>query len=441
VSVPAVTAEALRPDRGRLVLKLPYAWPLDGMFVAFGLWWVLGLHSFVWQIMAIPLAYRLVSERRTLRVPRGFGIWLLFLGWNLLSVTALPRSGQIIGFGYRLTLYLSATTVFLFVYNAPRDLLPIRRVYGMVMAFWITVVIGGWMGVLLPNGAFPSFIELLLPQATKSNDFVYELVHPQFAQVQQFLGYPLGRPQAPFVYTNHWGSAFAITTSVVLLGWAQLNTMRSRLGLQLGLTAALIPAIVSLNRGMFLSLGAALLYASARSGRIGARARRALLATVVVLLALMLVTPLGQLAEDRQASQHSNQGRSILYEQALSITARSPLLGYGAPQEVEGDLLLPHVGTQGQLWLVMVCHGFVGLALYVSFLASMWRRTRRLPTANSVAHLLILILLVQMFVYDLITAAHHVVFLVVAAALRDHHADAEDADGQGATHAEPEHAR
>ena len=32
------------------------------MFVAFGLWWVLGLHSFVWQIMAVPLAYRLVSE-------------------------------------------------------------------------------------------------------------------------------------------------------------------------------------------------------------------------------------------------------------------------------------------------------------------------------------------------------------------------------------------
>jgi polysaccharide biosynthesis protein PslJ len=423
----AVGAPPARAE-GRWVFHLPYGWPLDGMFVAFGLWWVLGLHSFVWQIMAVPLAYRLISDRRALRVPRGFGIWLLFIIWNVLTIMALPRSSQLIGFGYRLSLYLSATVVFLFVYNAPRHLLPMRRIYGMAMAFWITVVVGGWLGVLVPNGAFPSFIELALPGPTHSNDFVRELVHPQFAQVQQFLGYPLGRPQAPFVYTNHWGSAFAITTPIVLLGWAHVDATRSRLALQLGLTAALIPAIVSLNRGMFLSLGAALIYASARSGRMGARARRALLATVVLLVVLVAVTPLGQLAEDRQASQHSNEGRSILYEQAISMTAKSPLLGYGAPQEVEGDLLLPPVGTQGQVWLVMVSHGFVGLALYIGFLVSLWRRTRHLASANAVAHLLILILLVQMFVYDLITAAHHVVFLVVAAALRDQHAADLEAD-------------
>lgn len=428
MAAPTLRAPGNRPDPGRLELKLPYAWPLDAMFVTFALWWVLGLHSFVWQIMAVPLAYRLISDRRTLRVPRGFGIWLMYLGWHLLSATTLVRPGQMIGYSYRLSLYLSATVVFLFVYNAPRDLLPMRRVYGMAMALWITTVVGGWLGVLIPNGGFPSAVELLLPGPTRSNEFIGELVHPQFAQVQQFLGYPLGRPQAPYVYTNHWGSAFAILTPIVLLGWAQLNSLRSRLGLQLGLTAALIPAVVSLNRGMFLSLGAALLYASARSGRIGARARRTLFATVAVLLVLLMVTPLGQLASDRQESQHSNQGRSILYEQAIAKTIDAPLLGYGGPQEVEGDLLLPPVGTQGQFWLVMVSNGFVGLGLYIGFLLSLWRRTRKLPAATSVAHLLILILLVQMFVYDLIHAAHHIVFLVVAAALREQHEEERERD-------------
>lgn len=415
----AVRRRGFRLDPERLVIQLRYGWPLEATFVWFPVWWVLGLHSFVWQLMAVPLVWRMVSERRSLRAPRGFGIWLAFLAWNAVSVITLQRPSQLIGFGYRYSLYLSATVMFLFVYNAPRDLLPIRRVYGMLMAFWITVVVGGWLGVILPHGGFSSLFEIVLPQVAAADPFVRELVHPQFAQVQQFLGYPLGRPQAPFVYTNHWGSAFALLTPIALLGWSPAG--RRQLALQLGLTAALVPAIVSLNRGMFLSLAVALIYASARSGRVGATARRALLGVVVLLIALLAVTPLGKLAEERQDNQHSNSGRSTLYEQAVEMTMREPLLGYGAPQEVEGDLLLPPVGTQGQVWLVMVSHGFVGLALYLGFLVSLWRSTRHLPAASAVAHLVVMIVFVQMFVYDLVSAPHHIVLVMIAVALRDHH--------------------
>lgn len=438
----AVRQTGFRLDPQRLVIRLRYGWPLEATFVWFPVWWILGLHSFVWQLMAVPLAWKLVSERRPLRVPRGFGIWMAFLAWNALSVFTLQRSSQLIGFGYRYTLYLAATVMFVFVYNAPRELLPIRRVYAMMMAFWITVVVGGWLGVLVPNGNFPSAFEILLPEIARADPFITELVHPQFAQVQQFLGYPLGRPQAPFVYTNHWGSMFALLTPIALLGWAAVDGGRRQLALQLGLTAALVPAIVSLNRGMFLSLAVALVYASARSGRVGATARRALLGVVVLLMVLLAVTPLGQLAEERQDNQHSNSGRTTLYEQAVEMTLREPLLGYGAPQEVEGDLLLPPVGTQGQVWLVMVSHGFVGLALYLGFLISLWRSTRRLPASSAVAHLLVMIVLVQMFVYDLVAGPQHIVLVMIAVALRDHHAaEREGVEGAARSGAPPATAR
>ncbi len=412
---PAAAAPG-RSSRRRRRLRL--GWSLDLLFFGYPLFWVLGLHSFAWQLCAVPLLGHLVLQRRV-RVPRGMGVWFTFLAWNLLSVTQLQRSAQLIGFSYRYSLYLSATVVFLFVYNAPTALLPLRRVYSWCAALWITTVAGGWLGVMVPNGGFTSGLERVLPSRLAEDLFVQDLVHPSFAQVQQFLGYPLGRPQAPFAYTNHWGAAFAILTPVVLLGWAHLNGSRYQLAPQLLLTASLVPAIVSLNRGMFLSLLVALVYASARSGRVGANARRALLATLVLVVVLLAVTPLGNLAQERNDNQHSNSGRATLYGQALDYAGRSPFLGFGAPQEVEGDLLLPPVGTQGQIWLVLVSHGYVGALLYVAFLLVLFRDTRRLPARTSVAHLLVVVALVEMFVYDLLTVPHHIVFLVVAAALAD----------------------
>ncbi len=427
--MPNLRATAPGPDhrlerrQGRR--RLRPGWSLDLLFFGFPVFWVLGLHSFAWQLCAVPLVGRLILDRR-LRAPRGTGVWFVFLAWNLLSLAQLQRSSQLIGFGYRFSLYLSATVMFLFVYNAPRAVLPLRRVYSWCAALWVATVAGGWLGVVLPSGGFTSALERVLPTRLATDPFVQDLVHPSFSQVQQFLGYPLGRPQAPFAYTNHWGAAFAILTAVVLLGWTQLNGRRYQLAPPLLLTASLVPAIVSLNRGMFLSLAVALVYASARSGRVGANARRALLATVVLVVVLMAATPLGNLAQEREQNQHSNTGRATLYEQALSYTERSPFLGFGAPQEVEGDKLLPPVGTQGQFWLVMVSHGFVGLVFYVGFLIVLLRSTRRLPPATSVAHLLVVIVLVQMFVYELLTAPHHVVFLVAAAALREQHRPADD---------------
>jgi len=381
-------------------------------------WWVLGIHAFVWQLAAIALAGRLIVQRRFIRVPRGFGIWLLFLCWLLASSSGLERSSQFGPFAYRVSLYLSATVFLLFAMNAPKELLPLRRIYGMMAVFFVTVVAGGWLGVLLPRGGFTSVLELVLPDSLADNGFIQPLIHPQFAQVQTFLGYPLGRPQAPFAFTNHWGSAYALLVPLVVLGWARMRRTNP-LAAQLLLVVSLVPAIVSVNRGMFLSLAIALLYASLRKGRMAASARRFVGGLVVIIVVLLVLTPLGGLVATRSENGNSNEGRGTLYNQAVEYTNQRPLLGYGGPQEVKGNRLLPLVGTQGHFWMVMISTGYVGLGLFLAFLFQLTRLTRKVPQRVTVCHLLLVIVFVQMFVYDLIIAPFQIVFLCVGIALRE----------------------
>ena len=75
------------PDVGRPVQstratsrkrRLPPGWPLTMLLVGYPVFWALGLVAFVLQIVAVPMAIELL-RRRPVRVPRGFGIWILFL--------------------------------------------------------------------------------------------------------------------------------------------------------------------------------------------------------------------------------------------------------------------------------------------------------------------------------------------------------------------------
>ena len=72
-------------------------------------------------------------------------------------------------------------------------------------------------------------------------------MHPLFAQVQDFLGYPLGRPTAPFLYTNDWGGVYALTIPFFILGWLQSRKASRRSAALLILGISLVPAFLSLN--------------------------------------------------------------------------------------------------------------------------------------------------------------------------------------------------
>ena len=74
-------AGASRAACSRRPALLKPGWPLAVLYLGFPLWWALGLAQLIFFAMAAAMA--VILRRRAVRVPRGFGLWLLFLVWML----------------------------------------------------------------------------------------------------------------------------------------------------------------------------------------------------------------------------------------------------------------------------------------------------------------------------------------------------------------------
>ena len=408
-------AAVRRPRR-----SLP-GWPLYLAFGLFPIWWVMGLSAFVWPLFAVPMALSLL--RRDVRVPKGFGVWLLFLLWVLGSGTQLGEASRGITFGYRMGIYVAATIIFLYIYNTPRERLPDHRVVLAVALFWMTVTAGGFLGLLAPRLEFRSPLEAILPGGLTGNAFLHQLIHPASSQVQDIFGYDTARPKAPFEYTNVWGAVFALTTPFVILAWSYSRGPLWKWAIRLSLVAAVVPVAASLNRGLWLSLGLGLVYAAGRMAAAG-RVRPLLGLGVGLALAFVLVfaSPLGALIHARFTTEHSVRGRETLYSEATAGALQSPILGFGSPRPSESNPDLPEVGTHGQLWLVMYSHGFPGLAFYLGWFGWCFWVTRRGRSRLAFwCNVVVFISIVQLPYYAQLPAQIQVTMVAAALAMRELH--------------------
>lgn len=420
----AATGATLQPGLSTRVrpraTRLPYGWPLYALFGLFPLWWVLGLGAFIWPVMAAPMLLSLLA-RRTVRVPRGYGFYLLFMIWMMASALQLNGPDRMIGFVFRALLYSSVGITCLYVYNATKEQLPTRTIVRMMALFWGIVVAGGLLGIVAPELEFRTLAERLVPGRLLANDYVYTLVHPTTAQIQVFLGYPVPRPRAPFVYTNDWGGTYALLVPFVLAAWTQVRSLARRSILRLVAIVSLLPVVFSLNRILWLCLIVAIVYGSARfaiRGRTGGF--QGILALGAVVFLIFTFGPTRQLIDDRVNTPHSNQGRTILYKEAADSVGKSPLLGYGAPRPSQSNPNLPSVGTQGQFWLVLFSHGVPGAIFFTSFLGYACWRTRKARTTTGLwCHIVIVLALIQMPFYGLLSAQLHIIAIAIALAARE----------------------
>src|SRR5688572_8087323 len=125
------------------------AWPLYALFVALPIWWVLGAAYFIWPLVTFPLFFAFLL-RGEIKIPPRFGLWLLFLAWMLIASLQAEGGSSIFVVLYRVSLYVSATLLFLYVFNAKRDGLPDGTIVKLMAIFWAEVMIGGFAGVLFP---------------------------------------------------------------------------------------------------------------------------------------------------------------------------------------------------------------------------------------------------------------------------------------------------
>jgi O-antigen/teichoic acid export membrane protein len=401
--------------------RLSVTWPLTVLFVAFPIWWALGLSGLIWTVLPVPMLVALIWRQRT-RAPVAALLWFAFVSWALMSGLQLESGTKILTFTYRLALYAGAGVLFLYVYNLPRSSRLDVKVLRILTLFWMVVVAGGYVGMLVGSHAFTAPLEYLLPHALRNQPFVQELVQPVFGTVENFLGFPVTRPAAPFPYTNDWGGNIAVLTPVAFAAMAAAGPGLRRKVIVGFLVASIVPMVVSLNRGMFLSLAVGVAYVAIRlalRGRVTALV--SLLGLLTMLVVIVAVTPLGHLviANISSTHGHSNATRLSVTQQSITGANQSPIFGHGEPQAVTGQGGTPPIGSQGQLWMVLYSNGYVATVLFVGFfLAVLWQTRRATSTAALWLHAVPLIALAHSVVYGWLPAELQVVMVIAALAYR-----------------------
>ncbi|MFC7547014.1 O-antigen ligase family protein [Plantactinospora sp. GCM10030261] len=351
------------------------------MFGLVPLWWALGAFYLVWPLFGALLLAYLIRRGRVV-LPSGTPWWLVFLALAVLSASQLGRSSAGLSLALRLAFHITALVVAVYVYTAARELTPWRRILRPLCLFWLALVLLGWVGVVLPQLSLTTPTESLLPAGITQAPFINDMVHLHASEYSPRALNPTYRPSAPYPYTNNWGSTYALLVPCVLGYLLSVRTGPLRLVLMVSLPLSLPPAFLTLNRGMFLSLGAGLLVLAGRAIRRGqVRVVGTVLAVAVLGWLATLLIPVGELIEQRTSTSDTTVDRASLYREVLRSIVDSPLLGYGAPVTVDTTSANAPVGTQGQFWLVMFSHGIPALCCFVAWFVVVAARLARARSA------------------------------------------------------------
>ncbi len=401
-------------------------WALFGMMGLYPLWWVLGVQMFMWAV--IPnLMLISVLMRPPIVVPKGFWVWAAFLSWMVVSGTQIDTITRMAVFVLRAGWYFGVTGWMLLLLDRRR----VRRteaILKVLTLMWIFTVVGGLAGLAFPFFSFGTLARAVMPGFLLEDQFVSSMVTPGLADVQEAAG-GTPRPRAPYGFTNGWGAALALLTPFAIASIQTPNVGINKRFLQIMLVISVIPGVLSLNRGLWISLSLGLIYAAVRLGARGqVKALAAVLGLCVAVVIALFVTPLGDIATDRVDNGHSDEGRASLYQETIKKVSESPVIGFGGPRPQSSFVQGPSLGTHGHLWLVLMSQGFVGAALYFGFCASMLWHTRSPNTAMGFwGHIAVFIGMIQIFFYGQLPVEIFFIFSGAMIALRESGGDRRSA--------------
>ena len=433
-------------------VPLPVGWPLTALLVLYPLWWLLGMGTLIFYVLAVPMALHL-WRNRPVALPPGFAIWVFFLLWVLASTLMLgtdppgvvpdSAASRLVPVVFYSAGYLSATIILLYVGNLTEEQFPRRRLVRQLGGVFTVVVAGGLLGTLVPSFQFTSPVERLLPGAIASNGFVKSLVHPVSAQLHDVLGYEAPRPAAPFGYTNTWGNCFALLLAFFVLSWFWQTSTRRRLAGVAIAALATVPVVYSLNRGLWLGLGLVVLVTAVRLAARGRFAPIAGLGVVLVLVAgVVALSPLSGIIQGRLDNPHSNGIREFTTVKTLELVEHSPVLGLGNTRSALGSANSiavgespqcpncgnPVLGSNGQIWLVLVSQGYGGVILYSAYFGwSLWAFRRDRTPIGDAGLIAIVLALFFMFIYNAVAIPLSFTFLCIAVLWRNQRDGAADA--------------
>lgn len=400
--VAARTDAPRAPSLGERAPLLDPMWPIAVFTVWMPVAYFLGFAAVVWIVPVFACGIPMLL-RRSLRVPGSLLPLAALALWIPVTALNLPDFNSLQLFIYRWLIWVSTVVCMLWLCNTPTRRVSTKRLVDMLAALWIVLIFFGYCALYFPTTAIPSFAQMIMPKGLLDNQFIYDVTIIRFAEFQTFIGGSIARPAAPLPATNGWGSTLGLLTPFFVLSWLLAPSARRR---TIGWTIAafaLVPLVISTNRGAWLSIMVALVYFAIRRAMRGdARPMFVVTTLAALVFTVVLFTPLAGVVSTRlNEAQVSNTDRESVYKQALDGTKESPLVGYGAPASTETGL--PPTGTHGLFWYVMFSHGFVGLALLLVAMLTLAFATAKARTPTALwAHICIVICITQIPYYGLL---------------------------------------
>ena len=403
----------------RRLQRIAIGWPLWCVVGGYPIAWILGLRLVVWPIVAFLLLVWVLRHCSTnLVVPRGVVVWAAFIGWTLISALTVNSVNRLMAWGYRESLYLTGLVVLLFCVNAtPREVPTWRFARAFSQLFTWTVLLGT-LGLIIPNVNLTTPMELVLPSSLAHIDFIASQVQANMGVTATAIN--AVRPAAPYGYTNEWGAALGILWPLAMYSTYHVRTRMARLWVRGMLAFSIVPVIISVNRGLWISLIVAVAVVTIRAG-IARHVKMTITAVVVAATSavVILLTPLSEVITNRLV--HQNLGtRETLASSAVELTRQSPLFGYGAPQTLSvansNDV---SVGTHGQIYTLLVSHGVPGAAFYIAFFLAALFVTRRVSGPAVWAWAAVVVCLVQVPFYNSIPVPLVLAMMAITCCLRE----------------------
>lgn len=346
--------------------RLP-AWPVTLPFSAYALWWIVGVGDFIWILAGVAIILTWLGTKN-MRLAAPLWLWVLFLVWVVASLAMNDTSGRMLGSVYRLLLYLSAGLFAIHIFNARSSATMIRMGQSLVW-FLAGMSVCGYIALAFPEATIRTPMSYVIPGGLKNNELISDMVirHTTHWNPDAWIDQAV-RPVAPFLYANTWGNVYSLLLPLVLVHlWVMWHT-RQRWWILAVILGSVVPALSTLNRGMFVGLGVVSLWVGIQALRRGAFAPVGVAGVGVGAIAAgWFASPFGANLFSRVSETASTADRGELYWATLEGTYASPLFGFGSPRPA-AEPWLPSLGTQGQLWTVMYSHGFIGLALFMGFL-------------------------------------------------------------------------
>jgi hypothetical protein len=414
------TSSGARPRRRGSWFSDP-AWPVVALLAGWPFWWAMGVGDYAPIVVAVPMLWRMYKWRmrdgRHIKLPPGFGLWVLFLIVMLAAVTALGQTAPhtipphastvIISWGMRALTYLGCTVVLLYAGNLTERELPRKRLAWQLGLVGIYAVTGALLAMADPSFHFSSPLAYVVPQSiqTLSQGQLSAMLHPGFTEYETFLGH--GRVAAPFLYANTWGNNVAITLPWLFVAWRSYGTRWQRRAVWVVLVLSVVGIITSYDRGLWLAIVCAFFYLAVR---FAIRGRTALLAGFVcgllLVVVVVLLSPLSGIITNRLQNGQSDTSRTALSILSVKDAVASPIIGWGDTRREFGSSKSIAIGrtancsacgqrsagSNGQLWLLLITTGFAGTLFYMAFFGYGIWRYRHDETPYGITGVLVLVL-------------------------------------------------